>query len=531
MSFQDKKIEALFKAVVKPEAPGACLGILHDGQWAYKNSWGLTNLENPAPLTTRSIFNMGSLAKQFTACCIFQLQQQRKLSLEDEARKFIPELPYYGRPLLLRHLLWHSSGLRCYSTLQDWAGAASWRDSSRRQALELVFRQKELNFPSGSECLYSNSNYLLLSEIVQRVSGKSLQAFAARHIFEPLGLKDTHFREDGSALIPNLVSGHFRRVDGTPGVSRGLGVVPGVGRLMSSLEDLGRWEQFFVKTPKASVPILRGMLTQGWLDNGQKLRFAGGLMLQRYRGLNVQRHDGWSAGCRSEYCRFPDQAYTFICLSNHADLNATWMARQAAALVFGRAMEPVSAFGPGQPAALPAKHKMPRRQLREIQGLYRDVNTGAYVLLSATALGLDFESTHVKFELRPESASAFQGQGHAAIYRLDLESEGGFILIKQGRASRFERVKGASGTGGKKMETRLEGYAGRYASPELVARVEIKIKGGKLHMLDLDGRQWPLTYVKAGHFFSAYRDFHFTKKGLTMQSSDGWVRRLKWVRL
>lgn len=535
MNLDDKKFEALARGYVKPGGPGFALSILHHGQLLYKGAWGLSSLENPAALSTRTIFNTGSLAKQFTAHCVFQLQQQRKLSLEDEVKKYIPELPHYGKPLLLRHLLWHTSGLRCYTTLLDWAGPARSTSSyrldgvSRRQALELVFRQKELNFPSGTEYLYGNSNYLLLSEVIQRVTGKSLGQFAEKNIFAPLGMKDTHFREDIHKIIPNLVSGHFSREDGPLGVSRGVGALPGVGRLMSHLEDLARWEQFFVKPSKAVLPVLRGMLTQGWLDNGQKIRYAGGLMLQRYRGLNTQRHNGWTSGCRSEFCRYPDQGTTFICLSNHSGLNATWVARQAAALVFGRALEPVSAFGPGQPSAPPPRHKMPRAQLKAIQGLYRDVNSGAYVSLTAKEGDLSFESMHSKLEFKPESSSAFLGQGSAGIYRLDLESDGGFILIKQGRASRFERVKSLEA--GKSLAARLDRYAGRYASPELVARVEIKVKQGRLILLDLDGNQWPLTYVKAGHFFNGFRDFHFTQKALTVSCADGWVRRLKWVKL
>jgi len=174
MNLNPEKIDALLKKAFKKEESGAVLGVVKDGQLAYKNAWGMASLENPLPLTASVRLQRGLAAKQFVAYAALSLQQQRKLSMEDEVKKYVPGLPNYGKPIKLRHLLWHSSGLRCYTTLLGLASVPGRDGFSQKQAVELVCRQKELNFQTGDEYLYGNSNYLLLTEIIQRVSGKSL---------------------------------------------------------------------------------------------------------------------------------------------------------------------------------------------------------------------------------------------------------------------------------------------------------------------------------------------------------------------
>jgi CubicO group peptidase (beta-lactamase class C family) len=526
MNFKPQALDALFRRSLPANAPGAALSVTLQGKPIYQGAWGLASVENPQPLTTRSVFNAGSLAKQFTAFAILRLQQQRKLKLDDEARKHIPELPYYGKPLRLRHLLWHTSGLRCYTTLLWWGGVAQRDNFSRKQALELICRQKELNFAPGSECLYSNSNYLLLSEIVERLSGESLAAFCEKQAFRPYGMNSTHFRDRPSLPIAGLVSGHFEWEGGLL-VDRSLGAVPGVGRLMTHVEDLARWERFFTRPLKQDLPLLRGMLAPGWLEGGAKIRFASGLMLQRYRGLAVQRHDGATPGGKAEFCRFPEKGVTISCLSNRAGVDATWMARQVADLLWGRELEPVSALGPGQGAAPAPKAKLPAKSLKAREGLYRAADEGPFAELSLGAQGLELRSARQKIALAAESPMSFQGLGPARICRLDFEEDGGFILTKQGRAVRYALLKPALST----PEAKLERFTGRYASPELVSRMDVFTREGRLWMSDQAGFEWELRHLKGAQFYSQFRSLHFSKRGLVMEAADHWLRRLKWIKL
>ncbi len=526
MEIHPQKLEALLRREAPEDGPGACLAVMHQGKPAFSMARGLAALENPSPLSTQSIFNTGSLAKQFTAYAVFALQQQRRLNLDDEVRKHIPELPGYGKPLRIRHLLWHTSGIKCFTTLLFWSWGQGPDGASRRQALELVCRQKELNFAPGTQYLYGNSNYLLLSEIISRASRRSLSDFAQERLFGPLGMKATHFREDPELPIPGLVSGHWRGRDGNLRVSRDLGTVPGVGRLMSSLSDLSLWERFFSDTRKSDIPLLRSMLSQGWLENGQKVRYAGGLMLQNYRGLATVRHDGWSCGMRSEFCRFPSEGLAFIALSNNTAINPTWLARQAADIVLGRRLEPVSALGPGQPPAPPARAKLSLKRLRELSGLFREEGEGSFMELEPGQGGLMVASSPEHTLFKPESPTGFQGQGASNIYRMDFE-EGGFILTKQGRARRFSRLKPL----GREADEKLERFAGRYACPETVSRIDFKVKEGRLWLVSAQGERHALRHLKGGHFNLDDIAYHFTAKGMVMSSPEAWVRRLKWVRV
>lgn len=527
MDLKPGQIERLFKKQIRGASPGAAICITHRGVPVYKNAWGLSSIENPLPLTTQSVFNSGSLAKQFTAFAIFQLQQSRKLSIDDEVRRHIPELPSYRRPLKIRHLLWHSSGLRCYTTMLWWGGVAQRDNYSRKQALELICRQKELNFQPGEEYLYGNSNYLLLAEIVERASGKSIADFCRKIIFDPMGMKDTHFRDKPSLPVKNLVSGHFEWGQQQILVNRNLGAPPGVGRLMTHVEDLARWEKFFFRPEKSLRAVQRGMLTRGYLDSGQTIRYGGGLMFQRYRGLDMVRHDGFTSGCRGEFCRFPAKETSISCLANTTEISPTWMIRQVADILWGRELEPVSALGPGQPAPPAARAKVPAAALRQREGLYRAEANGPFAELQLKDGALRFRTMHVVIDMAPESPVAFQGSGAGKICRFDFEDDGGFIFTKQGRAVRYGRLDGP----GKRGAEGLERFEGRYASPELVSRMDVKAKGGKLWLIDPTGFEWELKRIKGPLFYNYFREIRFSARGMTMEGADHWVRRLKWVKL
>ncbi|NOR21158.1 MAG: serine hydrolase, partial [Candidatus Aminicenantes bacterium] len=189
-------VDKLFSKWDSTVSPGAALAIIKDGKIIYKRGYGMANLEHNIPITTTSVFRIGSTSKQFTASCIAILSLQGKISLDDDIRKHIKELPEYEKPITIRHLLHHTSGIRDYLTLSSIAGLPDDQFYTPEDSLELLSRQKGLNFLPGEEHLYSNSGYFLLGVIVERASGKSLNDFAQTYIFKPLGMKNTHFHDD-----------------------------------------------------------------------------------------------------------------------------------------------------------------------------------------------------------------------------------------------------------------------------------------------------------------------------------------------
>jgi hypothetical protein len=269
------------------------------------------------------------------------------------------------------------------------------------------------------------------------------------------------------------------------------------------------------------------MLAQGWLDQGQKIRYGGGLMFQRYRGLDMLRHDGFSSGSRAEFCRFPQKEAAIICLSNITSVSPTWIARQVADAIWGREMESVSALGPGQPPPPMAVAKLPAKRLRELEGIYRAEGGGAFAELNAGQEGLRLSGMFMHADLAAESAQAFQGTGSSKIYRLDFDGPESFILTKQGRAQRYARQDPKK----EPAPAALERLLGRYACPEIPSRMEVKLVDDKLCLCDAAGIEWPLKPLKGGRFYNYFREISFSKKGMLMEGTDHWVRRLKWVRL
>src|SRR5215475_5060328 len=185
------KVDAVFAQYEKADSPGCALGVIKDGKLLYARGYGMANLEHNIPNGPKMAYDIGSTSKQFTAASILLLAQQGKLSLDDDARKHIPELPAYLKPITIRHLLHHTSWLRDYLTLFSLAGMNFDDTTTEKDALDIIVRQKGLNFTPGDEWLYSNSGYFLLSVVIKRASGKSFAEFAKENIFDPLGMKHT----------------------------------------------------------------------------------------------------------------------------------------------------------------------------------------------------------------------------------------------------------------------------------------------------------------------------------------------------
>src|SRR5262249_27654216 len=197
-------VDAIFSDLTKPGSPGCALGIYRDGKIIYAKGYGLANIEENVPITPQTVFDVGSVSKQFTAASILLLERQGKLLLDDDVRKYIPELPDYsaqgGQVITILRLLNHTSGVRDYPTLFFLAGINPDDVTTDDDALGMIVRQKRLTFPAGTDWQYSNSGYFLLSVIVKRVSGRTLKDFVAENVFRPLGMMHTQFRNDHTEL-------------------------------------------------------------------------------------------------------------------------------------------------------------------------------------------------------------------------------------------------------------------------------------------------------------------------------------------
>jgi len=284
------KVDKLFSKWDSTISPGAALAIIKDGKIIYKRGYGMANLEHNIPLTSTSVFRIGSTSKQFTASCIAILALQGKISLDDDIRKYIPEQPKHEKPITIRHLLHHTSGIRDYLTLSSIAALPDDHFYTPGDSLELLSRQKGLNFLPGEEHLYSNSGYFLLGVIVKRASGKSLNDFAQTHIFKPLGMKNTHFHDDHTMVVKNRADGYSPLKKGFQIDMTTLDHV-GDGGVFTTVEDLFLWDQAFYSY-KLGKELMELIQTSGKLNNGEKLDYAFGLDINEYKGLKRVSHGG-----------------------------------------------------------------------------------------------------------------------------------------------------------------------------------------------------------------------------------------------
>ena len=333
MTFITERIDELFAQWDTTISPGCILAVIKDGEFLYKRGYGMADLERGLAISTESIFDIGSTGKQFTATIIAILVNQKLLNLDDSIRKHIPEMPAYADHITIRHLIHHTSGLRDYLTLLELRGLPMENIYAEDFLLDLIVRQKGLNFKPGSEYLYSNSGYFLLGTIAQRVTGKHITELFKEHILDPLGMKNTTFNKDYHPIVKNrAMSYDDGEQEGTFVNALALSGGFGDGALLTCVDDLLLWDRNFYdnKLNNAQSDLIEQLHGTGKLNNGKSISYAFGLEVTEYKGQRVVQHGGGWAGYRSEMMRFPDQRMTIICLANLGSMDPSLLCQQVA---------------------------------------------------------------------------------------------------------------------------------------------------------------------------------------------------------
>ena len=379
------RVDHIFAQWDRTDSPGCALGVYWNGRIDYARGYGMANLELGVALSPQSVFDIGSTSKQFTAISIMLLARDGKLSLDDDIRKYIPELPDYGKTITIRHILTHTSGIRDYLTLWALAGVDDADLTTDQDALDLLSRQRELNFAPGDQWLYSNSGFFLASIIVKRVSGKTLAQFAAERIFAPLGMSHTRFNDDHMSVIANRATGYAPRDSGAGWATAMSNFEQtGDGAVQTSIEDMQRWDENFYTGTVGGAETIAAMQKTATLNDGRKQTYALGLMVDQYRGLHTVSHGGAWAGYRAELLRFPEQHLSVACLCNLARTNPSQLARRVAEVYLGDKMTPAteasmtaagraptSSVGSWQPTAAELSRYAGRYDSPELETSYR----------------------------------------------------------------------------------------------------------------------------------------------------------------
>ena len=440
----ERSVDQIFAAHDKPGSPGCALGVVRDGNLVYKKGYGAASLELGVPLTPESVFYMGSVSKQFTAASLVLAAEQGLLSLDDDIRKYVPEIPSYGKPITLRQMLHHTSGFRDILSLLFLAGRNSEDIHPTSELLDLLSRQKALNFTPGDEFLYSNTNYFLMSVVIRRATGKPLSEFAEENIFKPLGMTHTSFYDDRTVVLPGRVAAYAPRPGGGFRVdwSTNYDMVGG-GGLMSSVDDLLLWDRNFYDNKLGKGTLLKEMQTQGVLNNGKQIEYALGLFISKYRGLPIVAHDGANFGYRTMLLRFPQQRFS-------VDRRATEQLLEVA--VLGRSELVV------EDDRVRIEAAAQRCDLLRLAAADGDI----------VALGRHFKPRNANhFVAAPGAEIAFDRLQNGDV-RATLTLEGTAPQVFE----RFEPLKPSAED--------LAQYAGEYSSSELQAAYRFAVKDGKL---------------------------------------------------
>jgi len=513
-------VDKLFSQWDTTVSPGAALAIIKDGQILYERGYGMAKLEDNIVMTPSKIFDIGSVSKQFTAACIAFLVREGKISLDDDIHKYIPEMPKYEKPITIRHLLHHTSGIRDYNALLSLAGFRPDSDCPTvEEAIKIISIQKRLNFLPGEEYSYSNSGYFLLAVIVERVSGKSMNEFAQEHIFKPLGMSNTFFQDDHTQIIKNRASGYSPSAKGFKLDMSNWDEV-GDGNVYTSVEDLYLWDQAFY-TNKLGKDLMDMLQTTGALNNGKKLDYAAGLVISEYKGLKTVSHGGAWVGFRAGLVRFPEQKFSVACLANLSNINPSGLCMKVADIYLSELFQET----PKGPQKKPEPISLSKQELEEKAGNYQDDKFGIWVTLSVKEEKLLMAAMGQELLLSPISKTRFQALDSQVEISLDFAPE---VKGKPRKATLIVRggeeitlVKAAPLT--PLTPAQLKEYSGEYTSPELLqATYRLVVEGEKLVV---KFRNAPKDSLKA------MAPDKFTQEGMNIEFVRGKANRITGFKL
>lgn len=459
-----QRVDEIFAPWSSTTSPGCAVGIIRDGLTVLERAYGMADLEHHVANTPETIFEGGSLSKQFTAAAVVLLALDGELSLDDDVRTYVPEIPDYGQTITLRHLMTHTSGLR------DWGSVAAisgWgreeRSHDHADVLDILGRQSALNFSPGHEYSYSNSGYNLLAFVTARVSGMPFAEFSRKRIFEPLGLRNTQWRDDYRRIVLRRSTAYSATEDGWE-INRPIEHVHGNGGILTTVGDLGIWNQALGDGRLGGSELVRMMHDTGTLSDGSAIVYAGGLRVEPYRGVASVTHTGSTAGYRAFLGRYPDQGLSVAMLCNASNVSTGGIGGRVADVYLGEAID--------EAPRLDYETASAGRDLDAFSGLYREPVTGTVRHLTVDGGVLHDGST----PLVPLADGSFQVGGSTVRYLFDSGRASSFrVLDWQFTDRRYERVERWS-----PRQAELEGFAGTYHSDDAETTFVVRVDGDGL---------------------------------------------------
>lgn len=454
-------VQRLLDGLHGSDGPGGAVGVVQDGELAVHRCAGLASLELGVPIGSDTTFRVASVTKQFTCAAVLMLADEGRLRLEDDVREHLPEVPDMGAPVTVAHLLHNTSGIRDMLGIMRLGGADLGQPVRADELMAGILRQRTLNFAPGSRFLYSNSNFLLLGRIAERVSGEPLAALLDRRLFAPAGMTRTRLVEQVGAVVPGLATGYVRR-DGAWMRAPHAFPLHGEGGLVSGVEDLALWSRWL-----DAHPDLAGALsTQAPFANGTMNLYARGQVVREYRGVRTVGHGGLWPGYRTEFLRVPERGVAVIAIANRADADPLLLAHRVLDLLLD-----------ARPGAAPAPRPADPATARPLAGRWLDTASRATLDIAVTPEGgVSFATHGLPFEpstLPDGRLGTARGMTVVALRPVDADVVE--VELDAGHVATFRRVPPGAAL--------PDGLPGRYRNEEMDADWTIGAEGDALHVM------------------------------------------------
>ena len=488
-----KQVDRLFAAYAKPHSPGCAVGIMQDGRPHYSKGYGLASLELGVPIDpARTVFDVGSLAKPFTAMSVLLLEQEGKLALDDSIRKHVDGLSDAFQAVTLRHLLHHTGGAGDYTSELILGGVGPEDVAGADDVMRVLARRADLTAPAGTRYEYSNTGYFLLGRAVESVSGKTLPEFARERIFAPLGMERTRYLQSRSAVIPGRAPSYAPDGNGGFTLAASDWEMYGDGSLLTTAEDMLRWAAGLDSGRVGGEELTTALQTRGTLNDGTRIKAARSIVMDSYRGRPIAVSSGAWAGFIANQLRFPEDAFAVITMCNVADADVEAIGRKVADIYLADRLGPPAA-SPASPTAAPDE---------SVIGTYANLDEGVVGTVSAKDGGLWYADN---FMTRGSLGAAQDGRYRIGDTLSQIEfgmrpgEPAGATLTSDGYVVRLTLVRGPSLT-----PSALREYVGEYTSPVLDTNAAVIVRDGKLTYTGRRVPSMPFTPIAPDAFVGPF---------------------------
>lgn len=523
-------IDSVFSDYNSLNKPGVAIALVQNGQVIFKKGYGMANIQEGKKITTSTVFEMGSVSKQFTGFAISSLIEQGKISMNDDIRMYIPEFPDFGYIITINNLVHMTSGLREWVHTLECAGRDTKENIHFQDVLTMLYNQKELNFIPGTKYIYSNTNYNVLAELVQRVTKMSFRKWTDLNTFKPLNMNNSLIYDDSTEAITNKALGYYHSNNEYQS-DLDNSTVFGSTSVYTTIDDFSKWSINFNRSILENDAIINRMLEQGLLNNGKEIEYAFGVGLGKYKGINRITHLGYWSSFWSYSGYFPDQDFSLIIFSNDASFK-TW---PTACKVVDYYLKEFLDNAPN--SIIENKEiELSSKQLKPFEGWYWDESSWTairtYIKNDSLriAQGGGIEQTLIPIDsndfriLNEDKIVKFKNEGQNKILEI-IYSEGYITDYKYYDFIEYSNKE-------------LKKFVGTYHSEELNVNYEVEFKDGKLSLKNLREEVFlsfsvePNLFVIGPWYMNEFKfeeDVNEEIKGLRVSSSKSkntWFQKM-----